>query len=138
VSYRQKANGAWVVEIYDPLAKTKRHVRPADFGMPAPRSERQCQRLERAALNARDARRPGQSDETCDSFATRWPDDFRRGKGGRRRSDSTTEHNRERVRRFGEEHAGRPLRAITRAEARAWALAHEGTVPALRAMFNAR
>lgn len=107
---------------------------------PAGASERTLQRwaeaLERAALNARDARRPGQGEETCDSFATRWPDDYRRGKKGRLRAESTAEHNRERVKAFGTAHAGRPLRSISRGEARAWANAHPGTVPALRAMFN--
>jgi integrase len=131
------------VEVYDPTTNVKRHVKPRDFGMQPPppgASERTLTRwaeaLERAALNARDARRPGQGEETCDSFATRWPDDYRRGKKGRLRSDSTTEHNRERVRAFAAEHAGRPLRSIGRAEARTWANAHPGTVPALRAMFN--
>jgi len=107
---------------------------------PADASERTLQRwaeaLERAALNARDARLPGQGEETCDSFASRWPDDYRRGKKGRLRGDSTVEHNRERVRGFGAAHTGRPLRSIGQPEARSWANAHPGTVPALRAMFN--
>ena len=67
---------------------------------------------------------------------TRWPDDFRRGKGGRLRSDATVEHNRERVRRFGREHGERTLRSFSRTEARRWANAHPSTVPALRAMFS--
>ncbi len=136
-------NGRPIVEVYDPTTKQKRHVKPSDHGMEAPpadASERALQRwaeaLERAALNARDARRPGQGEETCDSFATRWPDDYRRGKRGRPRGDSTVEHNRERVKAFGDAYAGRPLRSVSRAEARAWANAHRGTVPALRAMFN--
>jgi hypothetical protein len=136
-------NGRPVVEVYDPTTKKKQHVRPRDHGMespPAGASERTLRRwaeaLERLALNARDARRPGQGEETCDSFATRWPDDYRRGKKGRLRGDSTVEHNRERVRAFGAAHTGRSLRSIGRPEARSWANAHPGTVPALRAMFN--
>lgn len=132
-----------IVEIYDPVTKRKQHVKARDHGMappPAGASERTLKRwaeqLERAALNARDARRPGQQEETCDSFATRWPDDYKVGKRGKPRGRSTIEHNRERVRAFGREHAGRPLRAIERAEARKWANAHKATVPALRAMFN--
>ena len=58
------------------------------------------------------------------------------GGKGRLRGDSTVEHNRERVRGFGAAHTGRPLRSIGRREARSWANAHPGTVPALRAMFN--
>jgi hypothetical protein len=42
--------------------------------------------------------RPGQTEESCGSFAKRWPDDYRRGRKGRLRSDSTTENNRKRVR----------------------------------------
>ena len=136
-------NGRPLVEIYDPATKRKRHVSPRDYDLeppPAGASERTLQRwaeaLERAALNERDARRPGQGEETCESFATRWPDDYRRGKKGRLRAQSTVEHNRERVKAFGTDHAGRTLRSIGRPEARAWANARPGTVPALRAMFN--
>jgi integrase len=75
-------------------------------------------------------------EETLDTFATRWPDDYRRGKGGRLRSESTAEHNRERVRRFGQEHATRTLRSISRTDGRAWANDHPSTVAALRAMFS--
>jgi hypothetical protein len=56
VSYRQKGNG-WVVEIYDPIKTRKRHVKPSDFGMDPPRTERHARALERAALNARDQSR---------------------------------------------------------------------------------
>ena len=83
-------NGRPVVEIYDPATKRKEHVKPRDHGMeplPPDASEhklrRWAEKLERAALNARDARRPGHSDETCGSFTKRWPDDYRRGRKGR-------------------------------------------------------
>jgi integrase len=143
MSYRQKRNGTWVVEIYDPKLKRKAHVRPRDHGMEPPRSERQAKALERAALNARDSRRAGAHDETCRSFAERWPDEY----GGRGRGESTREHNRERVRLFGAPPAGdapddapdfsdRSLRSITREEGRTWAAQHPSMVPALRAMFN--
>src|SRR5262245_48661102 len=56
MSYRQKPNGTWVVEIYDPATKEKTHVKARDYGMQVPRTERQAKALERAALNARDAR----------------------------------------------------------------------------------
>jgi hypothetical protein len=130
VSYRQKGNG-WVVEIYDPIKKRKRHVKPSDFGMDPPRTERHARALERAALNARDQSRPGGTEETCESFTRRWTDDY-----AARRGESTREHNRERIKAFGEEHAGRTLRAISRDEAREWANKRPGTVPALRAMFT--
>jgi hypothetical protein len=128
VSVRRK-NGSWVVEIYDAATKRKRHVRASDFGMEPPRNERQAMRLERLALNARDARRPGSRDETCDSFAERWTSDFPR-------SPATDVHNRERVKPFGKAFAGRPLRSVTRQEARAWGQVNPMRVAAVRAMFS--
>ena len=134
MSYRQKRNGSWVVEVYDPRVKRKVHVRARDHDMEPPRTERHAKALERAALNARDTPRTGGRDETCGSFAQRWPDDY----GGRGRGESTRVHNRERVRTFGEyeDFKDRPLRAITREEGRDWAGEHPSTVPSLRAMFN--
>ena len=134
MSYRQKRNGSWVVEVYDPKLKRKVHVRARDHGMEPPRTERHAKALERAALNARDTPRAGGRDETCGSFAERWPDDY----GGRGRGESTRVHNRERVRTFGEheDFKDRPLRAVTREEGRDWAGEHPSTVPSLRAMFN--
>jgi len=99
VSVRHKT-GRWIVELYDPATKQKRHVRPRDFGMAQPQNERQAKQLERAALNARDLARPGTGEETIDSFHARWTRDFPRG-------DSTNVHNQERTRAFTDLHAGR-------------------------------
>lgn len=137
-------DGRPIVEIYDPVTKAKQHVRPSDHGMAPPTagaSERTWQRfaaaLERAALNERDLRRPGSREETCDSFATRWPDDYRRArKGGGERARSTVEHRRDRVKAFGKAFHGRTLRSVQRAEARAWAAGNPSTVASLRAMFT--
>jgi integrase len=134
----RERNGRWYIEIYDPDTHKKRQLNRREIralGFEPPTSERQARRIERAALDARDRRRPGTRDEACDSFAARWPDDYRRGHLGRLRSDSTVEHNRERVKQFGQAHAGQPLRAVTRVQARTWANYHPGTVNALRAMF---
>jgi len=133
MSYRQKPNGTWVVEIYDPATKEKTHVKARDYGMQVPRTERQAKALERAALNARDARAAGVRNETCGSFAGRWADDYRRGRG-----EGTLSRHRESVRRFGEygDFRDRPMRSVARDEARAWGQNHPWQVPALRAMFN--
>jgi integrase len=131
--------GRWIIEIYDAALATKRHVTQDEMralGFAPPRSERQARKVEREVLRERDRRGLLGLEERIGTFATRWPEDYRRGKGGRLRSDSTAEHNRERVRRFGQEHAARTLRSITRTEARAWANDHPSTVPALRAMFS--
>jgi integrase len=111
------------------MTKSKRHVRARDFGMDTPQSQREAKRLERIALNARDARRTGAQDETCDVFAERWTRDYPRG-------ESTNAHNAERVKKFGSDFAGRPLRSIARTEARSWSTQNPGRVPAVRAMFN--
>lgn len=128
MSVRRKGEG-YVVEIYDPVSKRKQHVRARDFGMEPPTTERQAKALERAALNARDARRPGQGEETVDAFAARWTTDFPRG-------ESTNINRAERVRLFATEMKGRTLRSVTPTEARQFALAHPGRVPSLRAMFG--
>jgi integrase len=138
VSVRVK-NGRWIVEVYESRELPKRHVTQAEMrelAFDAPTSERQARKIERAILQKRDEPKSRDRDETIGSFAARWADDFRRGKGGRLRSDATASHNGERVRRFGKEYSGRAVRSFARTEARAWANEHPSTVPALRAMFN--
>jgi integrase len=128
MSIRRKGSG-YVVEIYDPATKAKRHVKARDFGMLVPTTERQAKALERAALNARDSA-VRTSEETCNSFASRWARDYPRA------AESTNRHNAERVARFGEAFAGRPLRSIGADEARVWAAEHRSRVREVRAMLN--
>lgn len=106
------------------------------LGFELPSSTRQARKIEREVLAAQERSALHGREETIGAFAIRWPDDYRRGKGGRLRSESTVEHNRERVRRFGRDHAERTLRSFTRTEARSWANAYRSTIPALRAMFS--
>lgn len=132
-------NGRPVVEIYDATSATKRHVTREEMralGFDPPTTMRQARRVEREVLAARERGALFGHEETIGAFATRWPDDYRRGKAGRIRSESTVEHNRERVRRFAREHSAQTLRSFTRTEARVWANEHPSTVPALRAMFS--
>lgn len=130
MSIREK-NGRLIVEIYDPAARKKVYVRPADHGLPTPQNPRQAQKLERLALAARDQRRPGMRDETVDSFTARWMEDYTQGRG-----ESTRLLNAEQVRAFGREYKGRTLRSISRDEARKWANQHRGEASKLRTMFN--
>jgi integrase len=137
VSIRLK-NGRPIIEVYDSRVTGKRYVTQSEIralGFDLPTSLRQARKIEREVLAAQE-RASGGREETIASFTARWPDDFRRGKGGRLRSGSTIEHNRERVGRFGRDHGDRTLRAFTRKEARCWANEHPSTVPALRAMFS--
>lgn len=136
-------DGRPIVEIYDPELGAKKHVKASDHGIERPADDasertwqRFAERLERAALNARDQRRPGARDETCDSFAIRWPDDYTRAKSGRERQRSTREHRRDRVKTFAATFEGRTLRSITRGEARNWARSNPSTVASLRAMYT--
>jgi integrase len=122
---------SWTVEIYDPVTQRKRHIKPSDYGMEIPRTERQARALERAALNARDAAHSSTHDETVGSFSRRWGSDY-----GKKRGESTIVHNDERVRDFSMQNADRAMRSITRAEGRDYGLLHSSCVPALRAMFN--
>lgn len=135
-------NGRPIVEVYDPVAKRKRHIKAAEFDLEPPPAdasertlERWAKRLEARALAARDEARPSRRDETCGSFAARWTEDFD-GHSERGRSEATRLLNAERVSRFAREFAGRTLRSIERTEARAFAKANPSHVAALRAMFN--
>lgn len=131
MSVRQKPNGSWVAEIYDPTVRKKVHVRPSDHGMPTPRNERQARKLERAALAERDRRRPGTRDETVGGFQARWMDDYAQGRG-----ESTRVHYRERTAAFAAKYEDRTLRSITREEARRWANSRPGAVAQVRTMFS--
>jgi integrase len=138
VSVRLK-DGRWIVEIYESPELPKRYVTQAEIralGLEPPTTERQARKIERAILQQRDERAEHGDDETIGSFTARWPQEFRRGRNGRQRSDSTVIHANERVRRFGAEFADRTLRSFTRTEARTWANEHPSTVPALRTMFG--
>jgi hypothetical protein len=86
--------GRWIIEIYDVALGAKRHVTREEMGQlgfSPPTSERQARRVEREVLSERDRRALFGREEPVGTFATRWPDDFRRGKGGRLRSESTAE-----------------------------------------------
>ena len=130
MSIRPKGK-SWVVEIYDPATQGKRHVKPGDYGMEVPTTERQAKAVERAALNARDTARPSSDEEAVGSFSQRWGTDY-----GKKRGESTIVHNDERVKDFAARYPDRTMRSITRAEGRAYGLEHPGCVPSLRAMFN--
>ena len=130
VSIRRKGR-SWIVEIYDPATKRKRHVKAREYGMEVPTTERQAKAVERAALNGRDALRPTSDEETVGHFSHRWGTDY-----GKRRGESTIIHNDERVKDFAARYPNRSMRSITRAEGRDYGLEHPGCVPALRAMFN--
>jgi integrase len=119
-------NGAWIVELYSPITKRKDYVRGSRS-----KTERAARKFERDQLARRETSRRAADEETCDSFAARWVQDFPRA-----RNASTRAHYHERVQPFGQAFAGRALRSITRQEARAWAAANPSRVAGVRTMIN--
>lgn len=128
MSIRKKGDKL-IVEIY--LDGKKTYVKPSDHGIPTPLTPRSAKLLERKALEARDARKPGQRDETISSFRGRWMRDF-----GKSRGESTQAHYMERTRAFADEYGSRPLSSITTDEAIQWANTYPGTVPVIKRLFN--
>lgn len=124
MSVRQRG-GRWVAEVYDPATKKKAHVGSA-------KTERAARRLERDELTRREKTAAGATlgFDLCDVFAERWPSDYPRP------NEATNHVNRERVKKFAADFAGRPLSSVQRAEARRWANANASRLPAVRAMFN--
>lgn len=112
----------WVARVYDPLTKGQRHV-----GTYATR--KQAKAAEAEAVARIGEQRPG-GDESVESFAGRWTRDYPRPK------KSTNIHNAQMVSRFAREFGERALRSVSRPEARAFALAHPGNAPAVRAMYS--
>jgi integrase len=123
---KKRAN-AWPVHVYDWHKKRNVYV----GSRPTKREAEQLFRDERDRLAdlKRCSRRQGGSTMTCDQLAAAWTATYPR-------SEQTNKHNRERIRKFGEDFKGRPLDSITRPEARVWALDHRGRLPVVRAMFN--
>jgi hypothetical protein len=118
-------NGRPIVEIYDPITKLKQHVKARDHGIdPAARGRQRAHvaavgreaRARRTQRPRRATARPVQGD--LRQLRNPLPDDYRHRKRGKLCGRSTIEHNRERVKAFGNEYTGRPLRSVGRAEAR--------------------
>lgn len=127
-------NGSWIVEVYDPTKKRKRHVTKreiAELGLAYPLSEKQALKVERRVLIALDEREEGAPTEvTCREFAENWTRDYPRP------DESSNKTNHERVSKFGKDFGDRLLASVRRQEARQWALENVGRIPAVRAMFN--
>lgn len=131
-------NGRPIVEVWNPATGEKTHVKPRDYGMDfkglksgSKELKRAAQELEKLAELAMERGAPKATEETCDSFAARWIADYQQ-----RRGEATQEVNRERLKKFALDFAGRPLGGIDRQEARQWARHNQYRLPAVRAMFN--
>lgn len=107
----------WVVQVHDPETNRARQV--GTFN-----TRREAKEAEYHANATRVAK-----NETVGSFIDRWTRDFPRP------ADSTNKHNNERVRSFKTAYGHKHLNAITRQQARAWALEHPAEHSALRVMF---
>jgi integrase len=91
------------------------------------RTRREAREAELEALR----RPPSRSEETCDSFATRWVDDYPRPAAATRRTHTYA------LRAFIRDFARVRLAEVDRPSARAWALRQpKGNVYVVRAMFG--
>lgn len=114
---KRKRDGKYEVAVYNKATGKKRYV-----GLFVKSAD--AKRAEAEALDRRADR-----NSTVKEFADRWTIDFPRG-------DSTNIHNAERVKRFADRYATKPMSSITRDMARAWCLERQSDLGALRAMFN--
>lgn len=89
-------------------------------------TRREAREAERVELGRRRAAR----DETCDSFAARWVEDYPRARA------STNRHNGYSVKPFAAEFKGTLMADVTRRRAKEWALKHRSNVGSVRAMFQ--
>lgn len=106
---REVSPGRFVATMYSPFVRgTTKHV-----GVFASRDA--AAEAKREAERERDIEIAALKDETCGSFARRWPRDYTR-----RRGVSTLEHHAERSRAFIRDFEDRPLRGVQPIEARAW------------------
>jgi integrase len=131
---RETSPGKFTVTMYDPRVKGKtRHVgtftfppqpkRPTNHFSTRKQAQKAAEKAKKEAEIQRDREMKGGEGETIEQFANRWTRDFTR-----RRSTSTLEHNRERIRALVKDFGDRPLfDGITKKEARAWIMG--GIVP---------
>jgi integrase len=110
----------WAVTVHDPNTKSKRWVGT----FPTFREAKDAEGDARKQVRRQSGRM------AVDEFTHTWIDRYPR------RRESTNINHRERVSKFATDFAGRPLDAITRTEARAWALANRSRVESVRAMFS--
>ena len=90
------------------------------------RTQNEAREAEREAYGRRRASR----EETCESFAAKWVEDFPRDRA------STNRHNGYSVKPFARDFQGVRLDEVSRRRAREWALKHRSSVGAVRAMFQ--
>lgn len=118
MAYRHKRTGRWVAQVYEPTLG--KNVQLGTY-----ETKREAVAVERAARHARPSSRMTVADWWNVWLAR---DDWR---------ESTRTHNRERTKRFVDEHGTRRLQKIDRTIARRWIEDRPSDLQALRAMFGA-
>lgn len=113
----RKRGSSFVATVYDPVLKRKRHVGTYE-------TQRQARTAEAQALLTR---RLG--NVTVAQYAARWLELHPRPR------TATNLHLGDMIGRYVRTHASVPMGAITRLQAREWALEHRSLVPAVRSMF---
>lgn len=114
---KRKRDGKYEVTVWNRAAGKKRYVGLYDRLSEAKQAE------------AHATERRADRHSTVKEFADRWTIDFPR-------AESTNIHNSERIKRFAEHYANKPMSAITRDMARAWCQERKSDLGALSAMFS--
>lgn len=131
MSVQQLPSGRWRAQVYDPTSRKNVSVSKITG---EPGTYRTKTEAKQARARAREALGQRQSDVTVADFHKRWTTDplFERPK------ESTNVHNLERTRAFAEKYANVPIARVGDEIVSEWLQGgkRNGTVPALRAMFN--
>jgi integrase len=131
MSVQQLPSGRWRAQVYDPV--TRKNVSVSKI-TGEPGTYRTKTEAKQARARAREALGDGQSDVTVADFHTRWTTDplFAKPK------ESTGVHNLERTQAFAKRYATMPIARVGDEIVGEWLKGgkRNGTVPALRAMFN--
>ncbi len=133
MSITRLPSGRWRAQVYDAHTRTNVSV-SAVLGGPGTFRTKGEAKAARAKARERLAARRGDAGVTLASFAERWSSDalFSRPK------ESTNIYNRERIKHFVARYGSLPLTAVDDTVVAEWLAGGQrnGTVPALRAMFN--
>lgn len=131
---RQRGPTYWVVELYDSELKRKFQVRPADYGMDTPASEKQAKKLEQAAIAAGSK---AVAPLTIRAYHDRFTDRAF-NHAGHEITEQTNTYYRERLRSFVAQYGNLPIAAFRVEDASMFALDPETRSSAreVKAMFS--
>lgn len=125
--------GVIPVFVYDSAAGAKRYVRPGDYGMAPPTTERAARKLEALAVARMQGPRPKRL-VTVEQWRETWLTEHH-GPGTPRPEPTTATHNRQATSHFASLHGTQRLEGFPRSEALSFAQTHPQQAKAVAAMF---